>query len=131
MNWSDGNHININMGAVGPKVTYRGEDGVEFFVHALVGFEKISFLSVNNSTQRRRIAGRRHGLQAHQALKLRVFEADYQVAGANWASDRAASEFGLRHAGYNGVRLTTGLVYEFGGGAPIVPPAAACSVQPS
>ena len=31
----------------------------------------------------------------------------------------------------HGVRLQTGLVFMFGGGAPTVPPSAACSVQPS
>jgi hypothetical protein len=36
----------------------------------------------------------------------------------------------LRRPNYNGVRLTTGLVFNFGG-APEVPVAAACSVQPS
>jgi hypothetical protein len=131
VNWSDGNHININMGAVGPKVVYRAEDGVEFFAHALVGFEKISFLSVNNSTHVGGLLGGGMDYRLTKHFKLRVFEADYQVAGANWASIVPPSEFGLRHAGYNGARLTTGIVYQFGGGAPIIPPAAACSVQPS
>jgi hypothetical protein len=37
----------------------------------------------------------------------------------------------LRRPNYDGVRLTTGLVFTFGGGAPEVPVAAACSVQPA
>ena len=122
VNWSDGNHININMGAVGPKLVYRGEDGVDFFVHGLIGFEKISFLSTNNSTSIGGLLGGGMDFRLCRRFKLRLFEADYQVAHENWTGMSST---------YNGVRLTTGLVYEFGGGAPIVPVAAACSVQPS
>jgi hypothetical protein len=129
VNWSSGNHININMGAVGPKFTYRGEDGVEFFAHALIGFEKISFLSVNNSTGVGGLLGGGMDYRLCKHVKLRVFEADLQLAHASWADLVPPSEFNLRHAAYDGARLTTGLVYEFGGGAPIVPVAAACSVQ--
>ena len=37
----------------------------------------------------------------------------------------------LRRPSYDGARLTTGLVFNFGGGPPEVPVAAACSVQPA
>jgi hypothetical protein len=131
VNWSSGNHININMGVVGPKYTYRADDGVDFFVHGLVGFEKISFLDTNNSTSVGGLLGGGMDYKLSKHWKLRVFEADFQVAHENWAKIVPTSEFGLRHATYDGTRLTTGVVYEWGGGAPIIPPAAACSVQPS
>ncbi|MGD0212403.1 MAG: hypothetical protein ABSB87_04155 [Terriglobales bacterium] len=131
VNWTNGNHININEGAVGPKFTYRADDGVDFFLHGLVGFEKMSFLTTNNSTSVAGLLGGGMDYKLFKHWKLRVFEADYQVAHENWAEIAPTSEFGLRHATYNGVRLTTGVVYEWGGGAPIIPPAAACSVQPS
>jgi hypothetical protein len=131
VNWTNGNHININEGVVGPKFTYRADDGVDFFLHGLVGFEKMSFLDTNNSTSVAGLLGGGMDYKIFKHWKLRVFEADYQVAHENWAAIAPTSEFGLRHATYNGVRLTTGVVYEWGGGAPIIPPAAACSVQPS
>ena len=40
VNWNSGNVVNINMGAVGPKLTWRGEN-VDFFVHTLFGFEHL------------------------------------------------------------------------------------------
>jgi hypothetical protein len=63
-------------------------------------------------------------------VSLRLFEADYQPSHHNFANDVPTDDPKLRRPGYNGVRLTTGLVFNFGGAAPL-PVAAACSVQPT
>jgi hypothetical protein len=60
-----------------------------------------------------------------------VFEADFQWAHEGYASVVPPDDPSLRRPNYDGVLLRTGLVFNFGGGAPEVPVAAACSVQPA
>ena len=68
-------------------------------------------------------------LKIWKRVSLRVFEADYQLAAQNFSDEVPPDDRGLRRQTYNGVRLTTGLVFNFGG-APELPVAASCSVRP-
>jgi hypothetical protein len=61
-------------------------------------------------------------------LSLRLFEADYQLERMNFSHEVPPDNNSLRRQTYNGVRLTTGLVFNFGG-APELPVAASCSVD--
>jgi hypothetical protein len=117
----------VNAFTVGPKLTYRG-DGVNFFVHTLLGVERLNVSRISPSTGIATVLGGGMDLKLWKPVSLRVFEADYQYARQNFSSNVPPSDSGLRRPTFNGVRLTTGLVFNFGG-APEVPVAAACSVQ--
>jgi len=127
VNWN-GNYL-INTATAGPKFTYRGE-GVDFFIHTLLGFERLSpQYGANSSNGPAALLGGGMDLKVWKQIKIRVFEADFQYAHQNFAND---VPFGyqpkLRSPTYEGALLRTGIVLNFGG-APEVPVAAACSVQ--
>src|ERR1035437_7271929 len=116
------------MFSVGPKLTYRGE-GVNFFVHTLLGVERLSSQGNDASNGIAALLGGGMDLKLWKPVSLRLFEADYHWARQNFASTVRLEDGSLRRSEYNGARLTTGFVFNFGG-APEVPVAAACSVQP-
>ena len=60
----------------------------------------------------------------------RLFQADYVFARHNYAGYADANFPNLRRVSLEGVRLRTGIVFSWGG-AEGVPPAAACTVQPT
>jgi len=121
---------------VGPKFTWRG-DGINFFAHTLLGVERFSSVGVERGSK---FIGPSNGIAAvlgggmdlklWKPIWLRLFEADYQLQRVNLSDNVPPSESGLRRQTFNGARLTTGLVFNFGG-APEALVAAACSVQPT
>ena len=131
VNWgiSANRYADINAVSFGPKLVWRGE-GVNFFAHALVGYERLTSRGLDPSNGPVGVIGGGMDLRIWKALSLRVFEADYQPSHQNFANNAPQDEPSLRRPGYNGVRLQSGLVFNFGGAAPL-PVAAACSVQPT
>ncbi len=125
--WKDGVG-NVIAGMVGPKLTLRGE-GMDFFLHTLLGFERIRPDGIHHSLGVGALLGGGIDFKLCKAVKLRLFEADYQWAHENFSSVVPLENGSLRHSQFDGVRLTTGLVFNFGGGAPEVPVAAACSID--
>jgi hypothetical protein len=113
---------------VGPKLTWRGE-GVNFFLHTMLGFDRFATRGIAPDNGVAAILGGGMDLKIWKPLSLRLFEADYQVERVNFSNAVGPEDPGLRRQTFNGTRLTTGLVFNFGG-APEVPVAAACSVQP-
>ena len=128
-NWADGGG-NVITGGIGPKATWRGE-GVDFFVHTLLGFERMRPEGVHHSLGVGALLGGGLDVKLCKAVSLRVVEADYQWAHENFADTVPPTDPSLRRPSYGGLLLRTGLVFNFGGGAPEVPVAAACSVQPA
>jgi outer membrane protein OmpA-like peptidoglycan-associated protein len=131
-NWTkSSNSINYNNNAftVGPKLTFRGE-GVNFFVHTLVGVERFDSNYNQNDTGFAAVLGGGMDLKFWKPVSIRLFEADYQLQRVNFAATVGPANPGLEHQTFNGVRLTTGLVFNFGG-EPEVPVAAACSIDRS
>lgn len=121
-------YATINTAMVGPRLTYRGSDGINFFVHALGGYERMSIRPAGPSNGVTTALGGGMDIRIWKPLTLRLFEADYVYARQNWSEVVPPDDSSLRRPGYNGVRLRTGLVFNFGGApAPLV--AAACSVQ--
>jgi hypothetical protein len=117
----------INEVAVGPKLTYRGE-GVNFFVHALIGYERLLSTGNDSSHGVAAILGGGMDLKLWKPVSLRLFEADFQWSHQNFASVVPPEDGSLRRPTYDGVLLRTGLVFNFGGGAPEVPVAGDCFV---
>jgi hypothetical protein len=126
----DWNHsANVNSLSVGPKLTWRG-DGVNFFAHALLGSERLSPRGISPSYGVATILGGGMDLKLWKPVTLRLFEADFQYARENFSQNVPPTDSALRRPTYDGVRLRTGLVFNFGG-APEIPVAASCSVQPT
>jgi hypothetical protein len=118
-----------NMIAVGPKIVWRG-DGVNFFAHALLGFDRFASRGIPPDNGVAALLGGGMDLKIWKPLSLRLFEADYQLERVNFSNNVPPDDPGLRRQVFDGVRLTTGLVFNFGGAAEL-PVAAACSVQPT
>jgi hypothetical protein len=116
-----------NAFVVGPKLTWRGE-GVDFFAHALLGFDRFATRGIAPDNGVAAVLGGGMDLKIWKHLSLRVFEADYQPERVNFSTVVGPENPGLRRQTFDGVRLTTGFVFNIGG-APEVPVAAACSVD--
>ena len=115
--------------AVGPRATWRAE-GTNFFAHTLLGLNRVGVDGLTPSNAIGAILGGGMDLKFSRLISIRLFEADY-VWAAHHFPDNASPNFpDLRRPHFGGARLRTGIVWNFGG-APAVPPAASCSVQPS
>jgi hypothetical protein len=128
-NWHGGNvGYHYNAFSVGPKLTYRG-DGVNFFVHTLLGVQRFNSNFNKGTTGIAAILGGGMDIKLWEPVSLRLFEADYQLGRENFSAEVPPNDSSLRRQTFNGVRLTTGLVFNFGSLAPELPAAASCSVD--
>ena len=126
-NWGSGNYETT--GSIGPRFIWRSESA-NYFLHALVSENRLSVSGLNAGNGIGAIMGGGMDLPLTKSIAWRLFEADY-VWGRHNYSDFAAPEFpSLRRPSLEGVRLRTGLVFSWGGAAPVTP-TASCSVQPT
>ncbi len=118
--------FDISTYSIGPRFTWRG-DGINFFAHTLLGDNHItSPVGARNGIGA--ILGGGIDLPIVKRISLRLIEADYQWARQNYASTVPPNQPDLRHSSFEGARLRTGVVFNFGG-EPEVPPSATCSVD--
>jgi hypothetical protein len=114
--------------SVGPRLMWRGE-GVNFFAHAMLGYNRLSPKDVPSSNGVGGVLGGGIDLKLTRAVSLRLFEADYVIARHNFSSVVSPAESSdVRRPTLQGAALRTGLVFNFGG-APELPVAASCSVD--
>jgi outer membrane protein OmpA-like peptidoglycan-associated protein len=127
-NWGNSNYETT--GSVGPRFIWRTDAG-NYFLHALVSENRLSVNGLGNGANGiGAILGGGMDLPINKSFAFRLFEADYVFGRHNYA-DEAAPQFpDLRRPTLEGVRLRTGLVFNWGGAAPVAP-TAACSVQPA
>ncbi|HEV2397504.1 MAG TPA: OmpA family protein [Candidatus Sulfotelmatobacter sp.] len=127
---SSGNHGYESTVSVGPRFMFRSDDA-NFFIHALVGWNR---LAVPDYATRQNgigiIAGGGMDLPLTKKIAWRVFQVDYVWARQHFPAEAGPQFPNLRRPQLEGVRLRTGIVFEWGGAAPVVP-SAACSVQPT
>ena len=116
--------------SAGPRFVVR-TDSFAFFLHALPGFNRVSYgAGAVNHNGIGAVLGGGMDIPLTKMFSWRLFEADYVWARHNF-SNLAGPEFpNLRRPTFEGARLRTGIVLNFGG-AEAVPPTAACSVQPT
>lgn len=126
--WKSG--FNINTYSFGPRFTLRTEN-MNYFVHTLVGLNQLNTPDAGNHNGIGAILGGGMDLKVIKYFNIRLIEADYQWARQNFAKQVPAEQPDLRRSNFGGVRLRTGIVFNFGAGQPPVPPSAACSAQPS
>jgi outer membrane protein OmpA-like peptidoglycan-associated protein len=118
--------FDVSTYSVGPRFTWRGE-GINFFAHTLLGDNHLtSPVGARNGIGA--ILGGGIDIPLVKRISLRLIEADYQWARQNYASTVPTNQPDLRHASFEGARLRTGVVFNFGG-EPEVPPSATCSVD--
>jgi len=126
-NWNK--FANETTASVGPRFTWRSE-GINLFAHTLLGLNRLTTKTTDPSTGIGAILGGGIDLKLWKPLSLRLIEADYVWARHNFSDEVSPAQSDLRRVSYNGARLRSGLVFNFGG-APNVPPAATCSVDHS
>jgi len=115
--------------SVGPRLMWRSE-GINMFAHTMLGLNRLVPKQINASNGIGAILGGGIDLPIFKRLSFRLIEADY-VPGRHRFSDVVGPDQpNLRHPVLSGVRLRTGLVFNFGG-EPTLTPSAACSVQPT
>ena len=114
----------VNTLTAGPKFTWRGE-GVNFFGHALFGYERLSTLGNLHGNGVAAILGGGMDIVLTKSVTIRLLEADLQ-----WSNQPIVDEasLGINRPNFNGARLRSGVVFNWGG-APEVPVAAACSID--
>jgi outer membrane protein OmpA-like peptidoglycan-associated protein len=126
-NWGAGNYETT--ASVGPRLMFR-TDGADFFLHALGSYNRLAVSGLNSHNGIGAVLGGGMDLPIKKWLSLRLFEADFVWAHHNYADDVGPQFSSLRRPNAEGIRLRTGLVFNWGG-APALTPAASCSVQPA
>jgi hypothetical protein len=127
-NWGNSNYETT--GSIGPRFIWR-TDSANYFLHTLISLNRVSVNGLNAQNGVGAILGGGMDLPLKKWLAFRLFEADYVWTQHNYSDFIAPMpDDSLRHASFSGVRLRTGLVFNFGG-APAVTPTASCSVQPT
>src|SRR5450631_801459 len=115
--------------SAGPRVTFHTE-GMNFFAHTLLGLNRFSETGLRSDNGIGAILGGGMDIPAWPRVTIRIFEADYVWGRHNYADVVDQTFPDLRRTSLEGVRIRGGLLFNFGG-APVVTPTAACSVQPS
>jgi hypothetical protein len=126
-NWGSSNYETNVSG--GPRLMFR-TDNANYFIHTLIGLNRLNISGLNTSNGLGAIIGGGMDLPIRKNLALRLFEADFDWGRHNYADYVAYQFSSLRHSSFDGVLLRTGLVFSWGGVAPVAP-TASCSVQPT
>lgn len=108
----------------GPKLTYRHNRFSPFF-EILLGDQRLmpdAFYDVDKFGV---MLGGGLDINVSRRVALRLIRADYVVSSFRYGPTSSVQSTDIR-----GLRAQTGVVFMFGGGAPPLPPTAACSVQP-
>jgi outer membrane protein OmpA-like peptidoglycan-associated protein len=114
----------------GPRFVAHDESA-RFFLHALATLNRVTYDSgLVNHNGIGLVLGGGMDLALTKKISWRLFQVDYVWAAHNFASEAAPEFPSLRRPAFEGERLRTGVVFNFGGAPPPIP-AAACSVQPT
>src|SRR5215469_15637353 len=125
-NWKSG--FNINTYSLGPRFTLR-TDNVNYFLHTLVSLNQLN-TPFGNHNGVGAILGGGMDLKVTKYLSIRLIEADFQWGRQHFSTIVPPDQPDLRRSSFDGVRLRSGILLNFGG-APPVPPSATCSAQPA
>jgi outer membrane protein OmpA-like peptidoglycan-associated protein len=132
-NWAEqgsGSGVYESTGSIGPRFIWR-TDSANYFVHTMVSLNRVNVPGLNTWDGIGAVLGGGVDLPIRKWLALRLFEADWVWARHDYADFAAPSnDNNLRNPTFDGVRLRTGLVFSWGGAAPLTP-SASCSVQPT
>jgi outer membrane protein OmpA-like peptidoglycan-associated protein len=119
----DANFGNVSFG---PKVTYRSGHFAPF-LEVLVGDHRLYPEAFHRIDKLGVMAGGGLDIKLTRHVAWRMLRADYVMSSYRFGPSATTPSTDLR-----GVRLQTGLVFMFGGGAPaVLPVSAACMLQPA
>jgi outer membrane protein OmpA-like peptidoglycan-associated protein/opacity protein-like surface antigen len=110
--------------SMGPKVTFRSNH-FSPFLEVLVGDHRLMPDAFHDIDKLGFMFGGGLDINLSRHVALRLIRADYVYSNYQYGAAAVTPRTEIR-----GVRLQAGLNFMFGGGAPPVPPTAACSVQP-
>jgi len=115
---------NISTVMFGPRFKYRQEH-FEPFIQTLVGLHRISLSGLGSDNSVGAVLGGGFDLPLTKMFSFRLIEADYVWAHHNFRPviDNTSN--------FNGARVRSGIVINFGGSAPPPPLTASCSLNPS
>ncbi|HET7206690.1 MAG TPA: OmpA family protein [Terriglobales bacterium] len=108
----------------GPKITLRHNRFSPFF-EVLVGDHRLMPDAFHDVDKLGFMFGGGLDINFSRHVALRLIRADYVVSSYRYGPPSVSS------TDIRGLRAQTGLVFMFGGGAPPLPPTAACSTQPT
>jgi outer membrane protein OmpA-like peptidoglycan-associated protein len=108
----------------GPKITFRHNRFSPFF-EVLVGDHRLMPDAFHDVDKLGFMFGGGLDINFSRHVALRLIRADYVVSSYRYGPPSVSS------TDIRGLRAQTGLVFMFGGGAPPLPPTAACSAQPT
>jgi outer membrane protein OmpA-like peptidoglycan-associated protein len=126
-NWGSGNYETT--GSVGPRFIWR-TDIANYFLHSMVSLNRVAVGGLNAGDGVGAILGGGMDMHLNKWLSFRLFEVDYVWARHNYSGFASPDFPNLERPSFGGVRLRSGLVFNWGG-APAVTPTASCSVQPT
>ena len=109
----------------GPKVTFRSKHFAPF-LEFLVGDHRLMPDAFHDIDKLGFMVGGGLDINLSRHVALRLIRADYVYSNYQYGAAAVAPKTEIR-----GLRAQVGLNFMFGGGAPPVPPSAACSVQPA
>src|ERR1700690_900783 len=115
--------------SAGPKLTFRAQDA-NYFLHTLLSYNRLDVKGLTTGNGIGAILGGGMDLRLTRKVYWRLFEAEYVWARQNYSDLVAPSFPDLRRVSLGGVRLRTGLVFNWGY-PELATPTASCSVQPS
>jgi len=125
-----GSNNSMTTASIGPRFMWRTDEG-NYFIHTLFGDNWLPISGLEKGSNNiGAILGGGVDLPINKWLAFRLFEADYVWSRHNYSAYVSPAIPWLERDTMQGARLRTGFVFSWGGAA-AVPPAAACSVQPS
>jgi hypothetical protein len=129
-NWHSNLDANVFTASAGPRFMVRS-DSFNIFLHAMPGLNRLSYEGgavTHNGLGL--ILGGGMDIPFSKRFSWRLFEADYVWSRHNFANLAGPESASLRRPTFEGARLRTGIVFNFGTNE-TVPAAASCSVQPT
>ena len=114
---------NISTVMFGPRIKFRQEH-FEPFAHALFGLHRLSLSGLGSDNRVGAVLGGGFDIPLTRIFSFRLIEADYV-----WAHHKFRPTI-VDTSNLQGARLRSGIVLNFGGGAPPAPLAASCSINP-
>jgi outer membrane protein OmpA-like peptidoglycan-associated protein len=115
--------------SVGPRLEFRG-DGVSVFVHTLLSWNRLDPPQLSARNGIGSVLGGGMDINFNRRFSYRLFEADYVWGHQNFNGIVTSDAPGLERVSLEGVRLRTGLVFNFGYPA-TTSPSATLTVQPT
>jgi outer membrane protein OmpA-like peptidoglycan-associated protein/opacity protein-like surface antigen len=110
--------------SVGPKITFRSAH-FSPFLEGLVGVHRLMPDAFHDVSKLGFMFGGGLDINLSRHVALRLIRADYVISDYRFGAPSVTPDTDIR-----GLRLQAGLNFMFGGGAPPLPPSAACSIQP-